>query len=75
MAPPLPVASGQVTGLDEVLEAAHVAPNLRSDVVAEIADLGAVHVRELASSDWEGLSSWSRLRVMEQRRIFTACGF
>ena len=32
-----------------------------ADVVAEIADLGHVHVRELAASDWEGLNSWIRM--------------
>ena len=29
--------------------------------MAEIADLGHVHVRELAASDWEGLNSWIRM--------------
>jgi hypothetical protein len=69
------VAGGEVTGLDDLLETARVSPDLRADVVAEIADLGAVHVRELTASDWEGLNSWSRLRQMERRRVLAACGF
>jgi hypothetical protein len=68
-------AGGEVTGLDSLLETAQVAPDLHADIVAEIADLGAVHIRELAASDWEGLDSWSRLREMERRRVLAACGF
>ena len=75
VAPTAQAADGGVTGLDKVLETARVAQHLRADVIAEIADLGAAHVRELASSDWEGLSSWRRLREMERRRILSACGF
>ena len=65
--------------LPELLEAdfrhAGVAPQMRANIVAEIADLGAVHVQELATSDWTGINSWSQLREMERRRILAACGF
>ena len=69
------VAGGEVSGLDHVLETARVTPQMRANIVAEIADLGAVHVQELAASDRTGLNSWSQLREMERRRIRAACGF
>ena len=36
---------------------------------ADMSALGAIHVNELTADDWKSLPSWSRLRVLEQRRL------
>ena len=65
--------SAQIAGLEALLETARVSKELQAELVAEIADLGTIHVRELAREDWQSLNVWSRLREMERRRILNAC--
>ena len=36
---------------------------------ADMSALGAIHVNELTADDWKSLPSWSRLGVLEQRRL------
>ena len=43
-------------------------------LLADVVATDAVHVRELALSDWQRLSSWHGLRVMEARRLEAVLG-
>ena len=36
---------------------------------AEILDLGAVHINELTTEDWQKLAAWSKLGPFERRRV------
>jgi hypothetical protein len=41
-------------------------------VDSEAYDLGAIHVKEMTPADWQGLSSWHKLKPLEQRRFLAA---
>ena len=69
------VSEAPIAGLHELLDAVRVQGPYREELVDEIVGLGAIDVQELGRSDWEALNSWSRLREMERRRIFGACGW
>lgn len=61
----------EVEGLLAVLEAARLPQTARAAIESEVKDLGAIDVRELTRSDWEGLRCWKMLKVMEQRRVLS----
>lgn len=59
----------EVDGLAAVLEAARLPKSACTAIENEVKELGAIDVRELTRSDWEGLRCWKMLKVMEQRRV------
>ena len=72
--PLLPYAQAAVRGLDELLRMAEVTGPAAEVLKAEVVELGAVDVRELARSDIEALAAWRGLREMERRRLLRALG-
>ena len=65
---------GDVFGLDELLERAHIVGHVAMSLKANIRELGAVDVHELGCQDWVALESWCGLREMEKRRVLAAAG-
>ena len=59
----------RVNGYVETMAAAKLSGPIVEALLADVVATGAVHVRELALSDWQCLSSWPSLRVMEARRL------
>jgi hypothetical protein len=58
-----------VNGYAETMAAAKLSGPIVETLLADVVATGAVHVRELVLSDWQRLSSWHSLRVMEARRL------
>ena len=56
-------------GFAETMAAAKLSGPIVETLLADVVATGAVHVRELALSDWQCLPSWPSLRVMEARRL------
>lgn len=69
LAAPVLGEPGIVDGMEALFETARVPQEVQVDLACEVASLGAVSVRELRREDWEALSTWTRLREMERRRI------
>ncbi len=63
-----------VVGFVEAMTVAKLHGPVVDALLAEVVATGAVHVRELALSDWQQLSSWGALRVMEVRRLTAVIG-
>jgi hypothetical protein len=61
----------EVEGLSAVLEAARLPISACAAIQSEVKELGAIDIRELTRSDWEGLRCWKMLKVMEQRRVLS----
>ena len=73
-APLLPITAptstiDSVNGYAETMAAAKLSGPIVETLLADVVATGAVHVRELVLSDWQRLSSWHSLRVMEARRL------
>ena len=58
-----------VEGFAEAMAAAKLAGAVVDDLFSEVLAVGAVHVKELALSDWQALTSWPKLRPLEVRRL------
>jgi hypothetical protein len=58
-----------ITGFHELMREVHLPQEFSKVCHAEILELGAVDVKELATDDWEALSCWHMLRRFEQRRL------
>ena len=67
----LPVAAGssseEVQGLQGVLDAVHVKPELQQLIKAQLAELGVIHCSELRPTAWESLEVWASPRELEKR--------
>ncbi len=74
--PPAPDAHGTaslpVGGFLDIMAASKLSGPIADALRDDIAATGAVHVSELTLLDWKGLPSWSKLRVMEARRLSSA---
>ncbi len=65
-----PVAAPvSVHGFADVMAAAKLAGAIVDALSLDVVATGAVHVDELALSDWQHLPSWNKLRPMEVRRL------
>ena len=62
-------ASGEVAGLNELLDGAAIPSESKEALTRDVRTLGAVDVTELTREDWASLASWATLREMERRRI------
>ncbi|CAK9024990.1 Uncharacterized protein SCF082_LOCUS16872 [Durusdinium trenchii] len=71
----VPVATPQkettLAGMDDLVEKAHLSRAIADALVAEIATLGAVDVKELLVSDWKALTAFNALLPFEQRRLLS----
>ena len=67
--------NGEVIGLENVFERAHISSFIAAQLKVNIVQLGAVDVCELGCEDWVALAAWNGLREMEKRRILGALGF
>jgi hypothetical protein len=71
MGPVLPVqsAGGEVVDMDVLAFEACLPSAAVAELQQELVELGAVHVRELSAAEWTSLRAWSKLKVLEQRRV------
>ena len=60
-----------LAGMDDLVEKAHLSRAIADALVAEIATLGAVDVKELLVSDWKALTAFNALLPFEQRRLLS----
>ena len=58
-----------VKGFKRLMEAASIPQDVQELLLADLEDLGAAAVAELAVDDWEGLPSWMRLKTLQRRRL------
>ena len=58
-----------VEGMATLILATRIAPSVATAVEQELAEMGAVHVRELPAAEWPQLHAWAQLKPLEQRRI------
>lgn len=69
-APHAPIAEeGPVHGFKRLMEASHIPLQEWDALLGQLQDLGAIDVKELALTDWQGLLSWGRLLPLQQRRL------
>ena len=61
-------------GFKELVAAAQLPAASAAALHEDLADLGAVDVRELTGSDWESLAAWSALRPLQRRRLLQCLG-
>ena len=64
-------APAQIEGFEEFVAKARVPARVAKALKQDLFTLGAVNVEELTLSDWTSLSSWQKLRFLEQRRLST----
>ena len=64
-----PHRPGEVLGLSALAAKVQLPEAVVDALGADMSALGAIHVNELTADDWKSLPSWSRLRVLEQRRL------
>ena len=65
----LQTAAVAVQGMDALVQEAQVPREAAEALLAELVELGAVHVRELSAGEWASLAAWSLLRPLERRRL------
>lgn len=65
----LQTAAVAVQGMDALVQEAQVPREAAEALLAELVELGAVHVRELPAAEWVSLAAWSLLRPLERRRL------
>ena len=63
---------GRLGGFEEFARRAAVPAAKARLLEAEVLAAGALHVRELSTTDWESLGGWGSLGVFERRRILGA---
>ena len=63
-----------VEGFAGAMAAAKLAGAVVDDLFSEVLAVGAVHVKELALSDWQALTSWPMLRPLGVRRLVAVIG-
>ena len=61
-----------LNGMADLASRAQIGGTLAVGLSAELQGLGAIHVREVALSDWVQLGAWHALRPFEQRRLHAA---
>ena len=71
---PTPTSAGDgevesVKGFKRLMEAASIPQDVQELLLADLEDLGAAAVAELAVDDWQGLPSWMRLKTLQRRRL------
>ena len=62
-------AAVAVQGMDALVQEAQVPREAAEALLAELVELGAVHVRELSAGEWASLAAWSLLGPLERRRL------
>ena len=58
-----------IDGFDDLMKKGRLSRDFAKSCRSEILELGAVTVQELTKDDWEALSCWQGLRLLEQRRM------
>ena len=58
--------------MDWLQEEAHLSDASAHALAADLVQLGALSIQELAVDDWAGLPSWGSLKLFEQRRLLKA---
>ena len=81
---PSPVAANQdahddsaagIEGFETLCSQAKVPKHIASQLESELCSLGAVDVRELSVTDWQGLASFCALKPLEARRLLSSLSF
>ena len=62
-------AGSQLAGFQDLVQSAQLPDSAARALLNDILELGAVSVNELTVADWESLSSWAELRMLQTRRV------
>ena len=67
--PRFQTAAVAAQGVDKLVQEAQAPREAAEALLAELVELGAVHVRELLAAEGVSLAAWSLLRPLERRRL------